>query len=384
MTSFATPPVRQASDGRPMQSAGVLSASALGSDTHHEHGPAGYTVPGHRVREFARLAARHGWGARQVLSAAGIAPASLNQPCPGVTLEKSAEVLRHLWAVTSDKFLGLGPHPVSPDTLRVLAFATSGAPTLGSALARLQEFAPVFPGMPVPTVTSAADHTTVSFDLDGFDEAVSLIADSVLTIAHRLINWGTRQRIGLLRVEVPYSRPRGETDHDVVFGAPVRFGASRAALTFSTSFLAAPLVRRQEEVEQFLADVPAVLLSEFDFGATYEQRVRGILERCLGDRICNADEIAAGLGISRQTLRRRLHEEHTSVTAIRDAVLRGAAIESLSHGGESVSALACRLGFSEPSAFTRAFRRWTGQSPSAFVRTHSTVSRSSTVLEEVR
>jgi AraC-like DNA-binding protein len=49
-------------------------------------------------------------------------------------------------------------------------------------------------------------------------------------------------------------------------------------------------------------------------------------------------------------------------------MLRTADLDSLSQGGETMAALACRLGFSEPSAFTRAFRRWTGDSPTAFLR----------------
>jgi len=336
------------------------------------HPRVGYTVPAHRVREFARMAARYGWDARAVLAATGITPASLNQPCPGITVDKAAAVLRYLWVVTGDELLGLGRQPVSRNTVHVLAFAISSAPTLGDALTRVEQFASVFPGIPIPSVSSVAGQTTLSFELSGFDSNVSLVSDSVLAITHRLINWATRRRIELHRVDVPYAPPRGETDHDVVFGAPMRFCAPSAALVFSACELVAPLVRRQGEVEDFLADVPTVLLSEFDFYTTHAQRVRGIVERCLGDRVCTADEIAAGMGISRQTLRRRLCEERTSVSAIRDDVLRTAALDSLAQGAETVAALACRLGFSEPSAFTRAFRRWTGESPTAFLRRECT------------
>jgi len=328
----------------------------------------GYTVPAHRVREFARLSARHGWDARAALAAAGITPTSLNQPCPDVTLEKAVAVLRHLWLDTVDEFLGLGPRPVCRHTLRVLALAVCSAPTLRDALDRAEQFMPVFPGIPLISVSIAASETTVSVGLHDFDGANSLVVDSMLAVAHRAMNWATRRRLQLLRVTVPYQRPFGEIDHDILFGAPVRFGASGASLTFANSDLTLPLVRRQEEIEEFLADVPTVLVSEIDFYTTHTQRVRGIILRCLGERACTADEIAACFGISRQTLRRRLREEGTSVTAIRDDVLRTAALESLSQGGETVAALAARLGFSEPSAFTRAFRRWTGASPTDFQR----------------
>lgn len=362
--------VRRLTRARP-KSVALSEAEPLMAKDQSAQGHSTYTVPAHRVREFARLASRHGWERRAILEAAGIAPASFDQPCPRVTVGEAVEVMRRLWFGNEDKFLGLGTHPVSGDTLRVLAFALSGAPTLEAGLARVEQFAPVLRGMPVPAVSSCAGQTTVSFDLAGFDQQMSLVADTALVVTHRVINWGTRRRLRLLQVDVPYGRPRGETDHDVIFGAPVRFDAPRAALTFSSDFLAAPLVRRQDEIEQLLADVPTALMSEIDFYTTHAQRVCGMIERCLGDHLCTADEIAAGFGISRQTLRRRLREEDTSVSDIRDGVLRQAALTSLVRGEETVAALACRLGFSEPSALTRAFRRWTGQSPTAFLRQHT-------------
>ncbi|OBI70532.1 AraC family transcriptional regulator [Mycobacterium sp. E796] len=316
------------------------------------------------------MAAIKRWDIRAVLSTAGIAPASVHRACPAITPEMAAAVLRQLWAMTNDMFLGLGPHPVSRDTVRVLAFAISSAPTLGSALTRLEQFAPLFAGLPAPVVCSAGGRTTLSLRLDEFDDTLSLVADSILMVAHRVINWATRRQVDLERVDVTYQRPRGETDHDLIFGAPTYFGMQCNALTFPTNVLTAPVVRRQEEIEQFLTDIPSTLLSEFEFNASHALRVRTMIERCLGHHVCSADEIATAMGISRQTLRRRLQEENTSVSAIRDDVLHKAARDSLAQGGETVSALAGRLGFSEPSAFTRAFRRWTGESPSAFLRRH--------------
>jgi AraC-like DNA-binding protein len=330
-----------------------------------------YAMPSHRVRELVRLAARHGWDVRTAMADAGIEATCSERPYPALTLSRAAAAMRSLWLESPDVFLGLGPSLVSRETLGVLAFALANAPTLGDSLARLEQFAPVFAGMPRPFVSSMAGETTISFDLTGFDCSGSLVVDSVLLVTHRLMNWGIRRRIHLVHVEVPYERPSGEVDHDVIFGAPVRFGAPRAALTFRSDALTDPMVRRYEEVEDFLADMVTVLLSDIDLCTTHAQRVRSIVERCLGDHVCTADEIAAGMGISRQTLHRRLRQERTSVSTIRDDVLRTTALDSLSRGGETVAALAFRLGFSEPSAFTRAFRRWTGEAPTTFSRRRS-------------
>lgn len=90
------------------------------------------------------------------------------------------------------------------------------------------------------------------------------------------------------------------------------------------------------------------------------QRVRAIVEPGIED-------IAAELAMSPQTLRRRLRDEgNTSPREIREQILRDAAISSLVRGEETVTALSRRLGFSEPSAFSRAFRRWTGSPPGSY------------------
>ncbi|HEX4904763.1 MAG TPA: helix-turn-helix transcriptional regulator [Acidimicrobiales bacterium] len=82
----------------------------------------------------------------------------------------------------------------------------------------------------------------------------------------------------------------------------------------------------------------------------------------------DARDAATRLTMSPQTLRRRLAEEGTSFRAISDDVRRDVAVTSLVDGTESIADLSARLGFSEPSAFTRAFRRWTGDAPSAYRR----------------
>jgi AraC-like DNA-binding protein len=70
--------------------------------------------------------------------------------------------------------------------------------------------------------------------------------------------------------------------------------------------------------------------------------------------------------MSTQHLRRVLRDEGTSISTLKEELLRDAAIASLVRGDESITALSTRLGFSEPSAFYRAFKRWTGNAPGSY------------------
>lgn len=83
-------------------------------------------------------------------------------------------------------------------------------------------------------------------------------------------------------------------------------------------------------------------------------------------RLPEVCEVAARLAMSPATLRRRLQAEGTSYQRLKDAVRRDAAITSLVAGHEPIAELAARIGFSEDTAFHRAFRRWTGTTPGAY------------------
>ena len=76
--------------------------------------------------------------------------------------------------------------------------------------------------------------------------------------------------------------------------------------------------------------------------------------------------VASELAMSERSVQRSLSEDATSYREIVDAVRKDLALSHLSQPGRSATDVAFLLGFSEPSAFTRAFRRWTGSSPSQF------------------
>ena len=98
----------------------------------------------------------------------------------------------------------------------------------------------------------------------------------------------------------------------------------------------------------------------------FKGEVEAVIEPMLRAGAVSADRAARELGMSRQTLYRRLKEEGTTFEELLDAKRRQLAIRYLALDRSTVKATAYRLGFSEPAAFSRAFKRWTGVSPSLF------------------
>jgi AraC-like DNA-binding protein len=98
----------------------------------------------------------------------------------------------------------------------------------------------------------------------------------------------------------------------------------------------------------------------------FKREVEDAIEPMLGVGEIGIDRVARELGMSRQTLYRRLKAEGTTFEEILDAKRRQLAIRYLGMDRVAVKAAAYRLGFSDPAAFSRAFKRWTGTRPSEF------------------
>jgi AraC-like DNA-binding protein len=130
--------------------------------------------------------------------------------------------------------------------------------------------------------------------------------------------------------------------------------------------LSAPVVRSEGELMEFIRTSPNDLLFRQDYQPTTSSRVRRMIERRKVDEAVTVDDVAKRLTVSAQHLRRLLRDEGTSFREIKEEILRDEAIASLVRGGETVEELSDRLGFSEPSAFRRAFRRWTGNPPGSY------------------
>ncbi|PXX66819.1 AraC family transcriptional regulator [Nocardia tenerifensis] len=329
------------------------------------------TVPIDFVRSAVATAERLGVDIGLLLGRAGVAPELLEQDRARVTVDQVAATMRQLWRITGDELFGLGPAPVPRGAIRLVGFGLVACPDLGSAIERFGEYQRLLPGFPPMAVTTEGGRTRCTLDTSVLAAGEELLTVFLLAALHRIVSWGIGRRVALRQAEFPYPRPRNVADYDLVFGAPLVFDAAIAAITFDSELLRAPLTRSEADLIDWTRNAPIDVLSRRDYGTSLAEQVRKILTRGLSggataERWPTADEVAKRLSMSPQTVRRKLGEEGTSITQIREDILRDAAVASLVRGDETVESLSARLGFSEPSAFRRAFRRWTGSPPGSY------------------
>ncbi len=126
----------------------------------------------------------------------------------------------------------------------------------------------------------------------------------------------------------------------------------------------------QDQARTIAMRAARALAYEFRPRPSFARRIESALDPLLEGNQASANALASALGISRQTLHRRLREQGTSFTEVLAARRHQLAMRYLGREGASVKVIAWRLGFSSPEAFSRAFKRWTGRSPSQFRAEH--------------
>lgn len=170
----------------------------------------------------------------------------------------------------------------------------------------------------------------------------------------------------LRAVRVTHPAPAYRAEYEKVFQVPVAFGSDCNALVWDASWWTQRLAPGPPYASRILGQHADRLLRELEQSKSMRGRVEAVLLARLQAGETSMATVAAELGLTRPTLRRRLKAEGTTFATVLDELRRKVATEYLSGGDHSVKETAYRVGFSDPAPFSRAFKRWTGKSPSAF------------------
>lgn len=166
-------------------------------------------------------------------------------------------------------------------------------------------------------------------------------------------------------VSFTHDEPSYRAEYDRIFRMPLHFGSDMNALLFGEEILSVHVAPPNEYVSRLVKQQAETLLKDLDNSSSTRAHVEKLLSPMLRTGEANVEVIARKLGVSRQTLFRKLREEGVTFERVLDELRHKMALNYLKTEKMSVNETAYLLGFSDPAAFSRAFKRWTGSSPRA-------------------
>jgi AraC-like DNA-binding protein len=191
-------------------------------------------------------------------------------------------------------------------------------------------------------------------------ESVDQIEDGALVIGLNILRRLCGPTWRPERVELSRASPCDEAPFIKVFRAPVEFGAPRTRLIFDPSTLAAPVRDRDPDTAAILA--PLLEAAAADAPGDFVASVRLIIRSQIGAGALTRSSVCRALGLSARTFAHRLEAHSVTYSGLADEAKFDSA-QSLLFKKRPIAEIAATLGFTEPSAFTRAFKKWSGTTP---------------------
>ena len=196
------------------------------------------------------------------------------------------------------------------------------------------------------------------------------MAEFWLVIWHRFPSWYIGEPIRLQETHFTFKAPAHRSELQIMFPSQLQFKRSANRLIFDAQYLDKPLVRSDQELATYVQNAPADVMTIPGADTTLEAQIERMIGQRHPERLVFAPihELAKELGVSSQTLHRRLKESATSYQKIKDNLRREVAIHKLVNERLSVEQVAEVVGFTESRSFTRAFKHWTGLTPREYCK----------------
>jgi AraC-like DNA-binding protein len=316
------------------------------------------------VKAICRAADAAGCDSAALLEQAGINLRALDSPTARCPLNHSLNLWRIAVAATGDPAFGIkvASH-VRPTTFHALSYGISASSTLREAFERAQRYRHLGTDAVEYRFQQVGSeyHMIVDPVADLPDETIDAIVGSFLRMCRSLAG----REYSPLRIEFRRPRPAKIDDFQSVLRTPLIFDAPETRMVFDRDSIERPLDGGNPELARHNDAIALQYLSQLERD-NIQARVCEVLTHRLAQGEPSQEQVAEMLNMSSRTLQRKLGDAGITYKEVLNETRHTLALAYLSAPRHTVSDVTFLLGFSAGSCFTRAFRRWTGQSPSAW------------------
>ncbi len=308
---------------------------------------------------------------RPLLQSCGIDPDLSADPEARV----SAEAWERFWPqaveFTGDPCFGLhAGEALRPAVVNIIGYLLMSSETLRVGLDRVSRYQKVVFGADWLVVEDHGASTTIRFETssgDRLDSRAQMEYRAALVI--KMLDWITPGHFRALEVHFSHEPGREVTEYERILHCPVKFRNKDTELILSRTSLEQPSVHANPELARIHEEWAERHLAELK-DESVVRKVKTLLRSHLDRGPCALPEVARSLHMSPRTLQRRLSEEDTSYQDVLDSLRRGVCLQHLEHKHTCLAEIADVAGFSDTSAFSRAVRRWTHQTPLEYRSCH--------------
>ncbi|MDB4986115.1 MAG: AraC family transcriptional regulator [Myxococcaceae bacterium] len=287
-----------------------------------------------------------------------------------LSIEEADLITREAMAITNDQGIGLTIGANAPESmLQVFGHLILAQSTIREAFAALRRYSGLLAEGPTWGLVERGDLALFTCEPAlQLGDSTRCAVEYALAMTARIGHHFAPQNASLRQVHFQHRAPSYVHRYEEVFHCEVLFEQPTNALVFPREYIDLPQFHADDTVRTVLRETAERLLTERAQSRSVAQRVRTLLryERDLAE--VNVERIARHVGLSSRALRRRLGSEGSPLSSLVDEARCRIACDELRRPDTTIKETAELLGFSEPSAFHRAFKRWTGRTPAEFSR----------------
>lgn len=300
-----------------------------------------------------------------ILAAAGIQQSALS--APDFRLDPAS--YGRLWlGIAEDvqcEFFRFGQRPMPPGSFAMLCHAALSSDNLEHAIRRSLRFFTLLIGEPKGELI-LRDGLAVIVLREVSAPRSAFAYRTFFIILYGVLCWLVKRRLAIHSIGFRGTPPVGRTDYQVFFSTKVHFFQQETTLSFDPALLNLKIHRSKSALRQFLAQAPANILVRYRYDRGSASAVHKLLRETPPTDWPDFTQIAQILRVSEPTLRRHLQAEGMSYSSLKQELRRHYAFTWLKETDKPVGIIAAELGYTEPSAFHRAFKKWTGTSPADY------------------
>jgi AraC-like DNA-binding protein len=281
-----------------------------------------------------------------------------------------AGILREAARLTADDCFGLHfAERFNPKNIGPLVYVALNSPTIGAGIQNVERYLHVYDSSANWSFAADGDRGYVCFVLSGLGiEPLRQSNEHGMTIVINTLRMMVGSQWAPQEVHFAHELPEQTSEHHRIFRAPVLFGCETNALVIELSFAERPVPAADQQLYLIMKQYLDQVLSELPGEDSLFAAIRKTIAESMRDGSPELARVAKRLAIGPRTLQRRLKEYGFDFKKLVEDTRQRFAVTYLKDRKNSLTEIAFLLGYSELSAFNRAFKRWTGTTPLEYQR----------------